>query len=205
MTDSQLDPRASHVLDFWFGVLDGHGLADAAHNERWWKKDPNFDELLRSQFLDLYDAIVDRKCEAWLDTPRGRLAYVIVLDQFSRNMFRDTSSMFSADAQALSAALDGIERGDDQKLVGQERVFLYMPLMHSEQLSIQNECVQLFTAFRDASSGPLRDVLDNNLKFAIAHRDIVAKWGRFPHRNALLDRTSTGEELAFLEQPGSSF
>ncbi len=171
----------------------------------WWKKDPGFDETIRERFGQEHAAIVRGERNGWLLSARGRLAYVIVLDQFSRNMFRGEAGMFAQDEQALRAALEGIELGMDRAVHGDLRAFYYLPLMHSENLAVQEHCVQLFETFVSELQGKARDRLANNLKFAIAHRDIVAKWGRFPHRNAILGRKSTPEEQAFLEQPGSSF
>jgi uncharacterized protein (DUF924 family) len=193
------------VLDFWFGELDAQGAADAAHVARWFAKDEAFDAECRARFGAVHQAIVEGAREAWLETPRGRLAYVIVLDQLSRNMFRGTPRMFAFDAQALDAAAAGVERGDDRALASVERGFLYMPFMHAEDLEAQSRCVALFTALRDEAEGPRRSRLESNLDFAERHRAIIARFGRFPHRNAVLGRASTPEELAFLEEPGSSF
>ncbi len=172
------------VLSFWF--------ADPA---RWWRKDPAFDDEIRSRFAGLHAAVVRGEHEAWRDTPRGALAYVIVLDQFSRNMFRDSARMFAGDAQALSAARATVDRGDDHALTSDERLFLYMPFMHSEELADQDRCMTLLEALGRSFE----------LDYARRHRDIVARFGRFPHRNQLLGRTPTPEELEFLKQPGSSF
>ena len=203
----QLPPEAGieQVLSFWFGTLDEDGHAAPAHAQRWWKKDPAFDEELRRRFADLHDAILGGARERWLDSARGRLAYVIVLDQLSRNLFRDTPKMFAADPLALRVAEESISLGFDRALRGDERSFLYLPFMHSEDLRRQERCVVLFTAFRDEQSGPSRDRIEANLRFAEQHRDIVARWGRFPHRNEILARDSSIAELAFLEEPGSSF
>jgi uncharacterized protein (DUF924 family) len=171
------------VLSFWF--------ADPA---RWWKKDPAFDADVRDRFLALHEAIERGEHEDWLETPSGCLAYVVVLDQLSRNMFRGTARMFQSDARARAAARRAIERGDDRSLSPDERSFLYMPFMHSEALADQDLSVALFTP-----AGA------EQRRFAEAHRDIVRRFGRFPHRNALLGRASTPEELEFLKQPGSSF
>jgi uncharacterized protein (DUF924 family) len=130
---------------------------------------------------------------------------VIVLDQFTRNAYRDSAQAFALDGLALTTAEEGITLGHDRLLQGHERMFLYMPFMHSEDLATQERGVALFRAFRDEASGALRKELDNNLRFAEQHRDIIASWGRFPHRNQVLGRLSTDEELEFLKQPGSSF
>ncbi len=203
------DESAQRVLSFWFGELDENGCVDSAHAQRWYKKDAAFDQSIRDAFLLDYRAVVQGGREHWLRSPRGRLAYVIVLDQFSRNMFRESPDMFAHDALALKTALRSIELGDDRVLELDERCFLYLPLMHAEVLEIQNRCVDLFTKLTNevAATKP-KEVVDkaaNSLDFAIRHRDIIARFGRFPHRNALLGRASTPEESEFLSQPGSSF
>jgi uncharacterized protein (DUF924 family) len=183
------------VLGFWFGPLDEQGHADAAHVSRWWKKDAAFDAEVQTRFGALHEAVVRGDRDLWLTTPRGRLAFIVVLDQFSRNMFRDSARAFAGDARALEAAREGIATGADRQLAAHERGFMYMPLMHSESLEAQDRCVELFEAANDAGSA----------KYAERHRDIIRRFGRFPHRNAVLGRLSTDAERAFLEQPGSSF
>src|SRR5688572_25326904 len=186
------------VLSFWLGTLDENGQADAAHAKSWFTKDAAFDQSIRDRFGALHDAIVERQREAWLAEPRSLLAYVIVLDQFSRNMFRDTPRMFAQDAQALQAAEAAVEQGWDKSLRFDERSFLYMPFMHCEQLAAQDRCIALFGGFRDELEGKRRERIEMALGYAKAHRDIVARFERFPHRNALLGRPSTPEELEFL-------
>lgn len=181
------------LLSFWFGPLDAAGRADDAHRERWFRKDPGFDAALRERFGALHAEVAAGAHERWLATPRGRLAHVIALDQLSRNLHRDTPRAFENDARALAVALEGLEHGVDRVLGPDERSFLYMPLMHSEDLAVQERCVALF------ADSP------ENLSFAEAHRDIVRRFGRFPHRNAVLGRASTPEEQEFLRGPGSSF
>ncbi len=193
------------VVAFWIGELDQDGFASPEKMARWWRKDPSFDAEILATFGATWSAIMRGAHDHWRSAPRSLLAFVMVLDQFSRNMFRGKSQAFAGDGRALSAARDGVARGADQALVGHERLFLYMPFMHSESLSVQEQSVALFTAFRDQASGRLREELEKNLDYALLHRDIIARWGRFPHRNQLLDRTSTAEELAFLQEPNSSF
>lgn len=195
----------SELLEFWFGELDSDGRADAAHVQCWWSKDEAFDDLVRARFLAAHEAVSAGDHEGWLDEPRGRLAYVVALDQLPRNMFRGSERMFATDAQALAAAEAGLEAGQDRGLGIDERAFLLMPFMHSEELSVQERGIELFTAIRDELEGDARERIAANLGFAVKHRDIVARFGRFPHRNALLGRASTPEELDFLTQPGSSF
>jgi uncharacterized protein (DUF924 family) len=199
-----MDER-DEVLGFWFGELSTDGRADQAHAQRWWTHDAAFDGVVRERFGALYDAVAAGERERWLESARGALAYVIVLDQFSRNMFRDSPQAFAQDARARSAALSAIDRGFDRQLALDERGFLYMPLMHSEELAQQDRCVALFTAFRDELAGEDRKRVENSLDFAERHRAIIQRFGRFPHRNHALGRSSTPEELQFLKQPGSSF
>jgi uncharacterized protein (DUF924 family) len=197
------DPE--QVLHFWFGEPDANGFADEEHQARWWRKDPAFDQLVRDRFAALHESVLAGRRKDWLAAARSRLAFIVVLDQFSRNMFRGSARMHTGDAHARDAAIDGIERGMDRALVHSERSFIYMPLMHSETLSDQDLCVELVTRWRDEVSGLARERVAQFLPYAEQHRDIVRRFGRFPHRNALLGRVSTPEELAFLSQPGSSF
>jgi uncharacterized protein (DUF924 family) len=176
-------PSIEDVLTFWF-----------ADPDRWWKKDPAFDATIRDRFLALHDAIERDECDEWLETQRGALATVIVLDQFSRNMFRDSARMFASDRRALRTARRALDRGFDRGLSDNERMFLHMPFMHSEDIADQDRSVEFFGS-----------ALQQYLGYAERHRDIVRRFGRFPHRNAPLGRQSTAEELEFLKQPGSSF
>jgi len=185
---------SENVLQFWFGTLDENGHATPATAKRWFGKSVHFDQEIRDRFGAVHAAVAAGDCDAWLETPRGRLAYILVLDQLSRNMFRDSKNMFSYDARALGAAEDGIARGDDQKLAVAERAFFYMPLMHSEDLNVQEKSVTLF-----------EKVGQEQTKYAVMHRDIIRRFGRFPHRNLILDRTSTQEELEFLNEPNAAF
>jgi uncharacterized protein (DUF924 family) len=198
-----MDPE--RILSFWFGELDADGLALPARSKQWWTKDEAFDGRIRDEFSEDHREIVGEQREHWLVDPRGRLAYIIVLDQFSRNMFRNQPQSFASDPQALRAARGGIEKGADRALAVAERTFMYMPFMHSESLDDQNRCIELFTALRDEQNGRARDNAEYSLKFAGMHRDIIVKFGRFPHRNAILGRATTPEEAEFLEGPNSGF
>jgi uncharacterized protein (DUF924 family) len=198
-------PAFDSVLSFWFGELDAEGFADAAHAKRWFQGGPDFDSEIRSRFAALHAEVESNKHDDWLATPKGRLALVIVLDQFSRNMFRHTPRMFESDPRALEVALAGIGAGQDRTLAFAERPFLYMPLMHSEAIAMQDRSVELFTRYRDEVPAARRELAAENLRFAERHREIIRHFGRFPHRNAVFERTSTGEEVEFLKQPGSSF
>lgn len=193
------------VLSFWFG---GQGLdtgVDGATAARWFQKNDAFDEAIRTQFGATYEAARGGGLDAWAHSPRGRLALLVVLDQFPRNMFRGSGRMFESDARALRQAEEAIAQGEDRLFRPEGRSFFYMPLMHAESLPAQERCVALFTALRDELEGAARDNAALSLDFAVRHRDIVARFGRFPHRNEALGRMSTPEESAFLQQPGSSF
>lgn len=174
------------ILSFWFQELTP---------SQWWRVDPELDATIRSRFGKTL--IAARACELyqWRSTPEGRLAEVIVLDQFSRNIHRGTPEAFAADALALALAQEAIALKADQALTSSQRGFLYMPYMHSESPAIHEIAVQLFSA-----AG-----LAENLKAEMKHREIISRFGRYPHRNAILGRPSTPEETAFLQEPGSSF
>lgn len=184
------------MLRFWFGALDEQGDAAPATMRRWFMKDAAFDDEIRGRFGALHAAVAAGETRAWRTSTRGALADVIVLDQFSRNMFRDTPAMFATDAQALAIAKDAVARGLDREAPRGPRAFFYLPYMHSEELADQDACVDLFAA---------DPAYAQNLDFAERHRAIIRRFGRFPHRNAILGRPSTPDEDAFLREPGSSF
>jgi uncharacterized protein (DUF924 family) len=189
--------NADDVLNFWFGPPDS---ADYGQTRKaWWQKDPAFDELVRQRFGQTVEQALGGKPGDWPETPRGALAYVIALDQFPRNIFRGTPRAFAGDHLALAAASGACELGLDQALPAFQRVFLYMPFMHSEGLGAQQRSLDLFDALAHEPGGP------DQRSYARSHYDIIARFGRFPHRNATLGRESTPEELLFLQQPGSSF
>lgn len=191
------------VLVFWFGDDDADPLTNAP---TWFKKDAAFDAEVHRRFGDALEAAVLGEHEDWKDTPRGRLAYIILLDQFSRNVYRDTPRAFAQDPISLGACREGIAAGDDDGLSIVERWFFYMPLMHAEDRDAQQESVDRFAALAEEAEGtPLADALADAYDYAVAHQDIIERFGRYPHRNSILGRASTPEEEAFLEEPGSSF
>lgn len=193
------------VLEFWFGALDAHGRADAEHTRRWYTKDAEFDRELGRRFGALHASVLAFEHEAWLSTTRGRLAYVIVLDQFSRNLFRGDARSFGGDERALAAALEGVVQGVDAALALDERMFLYMPFMHSELLEHQRRSLELFTNLCEGQPEEVRSYVANGVDYAKRHLLIIERFSRFPHRNAMLGRASTPEEVEFLKEPGSSF
>jgi uncharacterized protein (DUF924 family) len=174
------------VLQFWF-----HEIAPA----QWWKVDPAFDRLIAERFGEIHAQATRAELFGWRSDPRGRLAEVIVLDQFSRNIYRGDRRAFEADVLALALAQEAVSAKADMALAVEERVFLYMPYMHSEAKLIHAEAVPLF---RDHTPS-------GNYEYELRHKAIIDRFGRYPHRNAMVGRKSTPEELAFLAEPGSSF
>jgi uncharacterized protein (DUF924 family) len=174
------------IIRFWFKEIS---------SDMWWASDPAFDELIRSRFgATLRGAAQGELCE-WRDAPHGRLAEVIVLDQFSRNVWRNTPLAFAQDPMALALAQEAVRQGVHATLTATEATFLLMPYMHSESRAIHVQADALFKAFAPPY----------NHDFELKHKAIVDRFGRYPHRNAILGRASTEEELLFLRQPGSSF
>jgi len=171
MTDWRRD-----VLTYWFGLT----------GEQWFKSDPAIDADIAERFHDLYEQKRELPASSFLDDPLTALAAIVLFDQFPRNMFRGHADQFQTDHLALAIANGAVERGFDDQVDQKERTFLYMPFQHSENLADQNRSVQLFTALGD----------DYNLGFAIKHRDIIERFGRFPHRNAMLGRAPRPEETA---------
>ena len=174
------------VLDFWFEELTP---------AQWFKKDPGMDHTITERFGALHAQASQCECYAWRKTAQGRLAEIIVLDQFSRNIYRDDARAFATDALALALAQEAVAANADAELASQQRAFLYMPYMHSESAAIHAVAMELF-----AQPG-----LENNLDFEVRHKVIIDRFGRYPHRNAVLGRASSEEEKTFLQQPGSSF
>ena len=184
-------PDFADVLDFWFGASDSRERGRP--RKAWFQKSGPFDEEIRRRFLGTWERAARGEFEAWLATPLASLALVIVLDQFPRNMFRGAVRSFSSDSPALAAARSMVEREFDRLLSPVERLFAYLPFVHAEDLDAQRRSLALFQA------------LDSGYADARRHYDVVARFGRFPHRNAILGRESTAAEAEFLKEPGSSF
>ena len=177
---------AQTVLDFWFKEIDA---------KQWWTKSTEFDELITSRFGSLHAAAARCELYAWRETPPGRLAEIIVLDQFSRNMYRDQPQAFACDTLALALAQTAVATQADRHLEIRQRAFIYMPYMHSESPLIHSDAQALFS-----QAG-----LESSLASEQHHKAILDRFGRYPHRNDILGRSSTAQELEFLAGPGSSF
>ena len=176
----------SEIIDFWFTEIDP---------KQWWKKDENFDRLIGRRFTKVHTAATRCELYSWRNTIQGRVAEIIVLDQFSRNIHRGTPLSFACDPMALCLSQEAIRIKINDDLSPDQRLFCYMPFMHSESKEIHINAVALF-----AEPG-----LESNLDFELKHKAIIDRFGRYPHRNEILSRASTKEEVEFLNRPGSAF
>ncbi|MDP2227188.1 MAG: DUF924 family protein [Moraxellaceae bacterium] len=174
------------VLDFWFREIP---------ESAWWEKNPDFDADLARRFGDWHVAAAAGELWSWRDTAVGRLAEILLLDQIPRNIFRDTPRAFATDSLALVLAQEAVRAGADRELPVAQRAFFYLPYMHSESLAVHAEALRLYAA----------PGLESNLDFERRHLAIIERFGRYPHRNAILGRASTADEMRFLTEPGSSF
>jgi uncharacterized protein (DUF924 family) len=182
--------KVDEILEFWFGE---EGEPDYGQFRReWFSAEPEFDREIRDRFLETHEEAREGRLDHWQEHPRSTLALVILLDQFSRNMFRDSPRMYETDAKARSVAEGAVERGFDRQLPPFQRWFLYMPFMHSEDLADQRRAVELFRLVDESG--------ETNLGYAMGHMETIERFGRFPHRNEILGRHSTPEEVEFLEE-----
>jgi len=202
--------RIIEIIHFWFeGIGDGTIIDNKITPfSKWFTKNPQFDHLIQKRFeVDLKNA-AEGNYTAWEQSMRGRLALILLFDQFSRNMYRNTPSMFAYDDRALALSLKSIQEKKDKDLLLIQRVFLYMPLQHAEDLSVQKLSLRCFQRLLDDSRtvNPTNAAyFKYNYTYAQKYFEIIERFGRFPHRNAILNRSSTQEEMIFLKQPGSSF
>jgi len=194
----QLRPGAETIVDFWFGAL---GSADyGSARTAWFAKDAAFDAEIRERFGSLIERALRGELEDWGDATRSAIAQVLLLDQFTRNAFRDTPRAFAGDPRALAAAARMVGLRQDEELPTFMRGFVYLPYEHAEGLAMQDEAIRLLT--RLAAADPAQQSM---LDYAYKHRAVIERFGRFPHRNAILGRRSTAEEIEFLRRPGSGF
>jgi uncharacterized protein (DUF924 family) len=197
-----MDARAEELLAFWFGPLDADGLAGEAAVARWFEGGPAFDEELRRRFGALHAEARAGLLDGWAETTRGRLALVLLLDQLSRNLHRGSAEAYAGDAHALALAREALERGEDRALALCERVFLLLPFEHAEDLAAQETSVAGFRALAEQAPPRARELFASFLDYAVRHRDVIARFGRFPHRNAALGRATTDAERAHLAEEG---
>lgn len=196
--------KAQQILEFWFGSDFEPGGDEPAIRKEWFIKDDAFDERIREHFGDDLERAVRGEYDAWAETPRGRLALIILLDQFSRNLFRGSPRSWSQDLLALKLSLVGIEQGDDLELGVVERAFFYLPIEHAEDIHLQDLSVQKFSELLEIApeiAGGENGFYD----YAVQHRDVIERFGRYPHRNDVLGRPNTPDEEKFLATPGAGF
>jgi len=197
------DPEA--VLDFWFGRLREGDAVPPERFRLWFGGEARTDRLIAERFAGAVDRAAVGKCEQWRATPRGTLALLLVLDQFPRNIYRGSARAYGLDPMARAICLEGLEAGLDRRMQTVERAFFYLPLEHAEDPRLQERSVAAFSGLLQEAPEPLREMCRGFLDYALRHRAIILRFGRFPHRNAVLGRRSSPEEEAFLRQPGSTF
>ena len=203
--------RAQEVLQFWFG-LKPYTAAQVIQRSRLWfgnpdapELTPQTDELIQSQFAGSVAAAARGELAAWESSPRRRLALILLLDQFPRNIYRGSAAAFTQDDKALRLAVSGMQFGADAALDPLERMFFYMPLMHAESLEVQDEGVAAFRRLLDEAPPELRSYFEDCLRYAQQHRDLIARFGRFPHRNKILGRESSPAEIEYLVSERADF
>jgi uncharacterized protein (DUF924 family) len=202
--------RSEAILDYWFQDLNDCIAVDLAlpHVKRWFSGDEATDREIRERFEKDHLRAAQGEYKGWEDTPRGRLALVILLDQIPRNLYRGSPEAFASDPMALDLCLESMEAGHDEPLALIERAFLYMPLMHAESVEMQDKCKEQFSILVELAKerSPMNvGYFTYSHEFAVKHAVIIERFGRFPHRNAILGRPSTQEEIEFLKEPDSSF
>lgn len=195
--------KYKEILDFWFGNIDKLSSPEKNKIPLWFMKSDELDNQIKEKFSGELENVIDNA--NYLEEADKALALIILIDQFSRNIFRNNKRAFEKDHIALDTALKAINKGFDKQFHPVKRIFFYLPLEHSEDLEMQNKCVKIMKKMVDEIDPILKTDIENYYNYALKHRDIIKMFGRFPHRNKILGRDSTPEELVFLEKPGSSF
>ena len=194
------------ILEFWIGKAATSAEALGDKMSLWFKKSDETDELLRTKFGATVEALADGLAEDWsAQGARPRLAAIIALDQFSRNIYRETPESFANDPLAAKLALRALGAGDHERFSVAEQAFLYLPLEHAENAALQVRSVELFDAMATSAPSEFQGACDEWLDYARQHKDVIDRFGRFPHRNEILGRESTAEELEYLSKPGAGF
>lgn len=193
------------IISYWFGDLDPYGFAHETQKQKWWSASGDIDLEISHRFGHLVEDALKRELKAWKNTEQGRLALILLLDQFTRNIYRGTERAFAGDHRALKICKLGLSEKTDLALPIEHRVFFYMPLEHSENLDDQELCIRLFTSLKREAPADKQKVIDSYVGFAEQHRDIIKRFGRFPHRNSILSRTNTKAESDYLDGQYSSF
>ena len=200
-----MNPDPSAILDFWFRGQPADRPASPELMRLWFGKDPATDQTIRARFGAQVEAAAAGRYPDWQETARGRLALILLLDQFPRNIYRDAPKAYAWDSQAVALTLAGLDAGHDRHLAIVERAFFYLPLEHAEDLALQQRSLEVFERLQEEAPPALHRMCAGFYDYARRHHEIIARFGRFPHRNAVLSRVSSAAEAAFLRQPGSSF
>lgn len=201
-----IDTRPHDVLQFWIGASRNDAAEAGKMNKLWFTKSDETDADITRRFSATLDALVGGLADDWAALgPHGRLAAIIVLDQFSRNIYRGRPHAFAQDMQALALTKRGLIAEEDLGLTEVERIFFYLPLEHAEAVGEQEQSIKHYTRLHEEARPDFKPMTKSTLDYAFAHKVIIDRFGRYPHRNDILERESTGEELAFLKQPGSGF
>ena len=193
------------ILAFWFGNEADDAVLAQQKAALWWSKNSKTDADIRARFQNMLEKAAEGELSEWQTTPRGRLALILLTDQFPRCIYRETARAFAYDPCALKWCLYGLDKELDLSLRLIERVFFYLPLEHAERLDYQERSVRLFQRLLEEAGANQKSVFQEFFDFAVRHREIILRFGRFPHRNRILGRESTRDEMAFLSEPGSSF
>lgn len=199
------DPDIRRVLDFWFSDGAKNQPTIDSRMDRWFTADREFDELIRREFSPLVDRASKGALDLWADEPEGRLALILLLDQFRRNLYRGTPKAFSRDAQAVKLCVEGAAAGAYKNLTALQQAFYFMPLQHAESLRIQQRSLKIYEGLLASASGTLKATMATFAQFAELHHDIIAAHGRFPHRNRILGRPDTTDEAEYLGSAGTTF
>ena len=198
-----IDPHK--ILEFWFGALQGPEDYPEGKSKLWFVKDAENDRIIRERFGSAVEEALKQGHPSWNGTGAGRLALILLLDQFTRNIYRDDARAFAGDERALALCIEGVDRHLDRELLPVQRCFFYMPLEHHESIASQDRAVALFEDLLNHCPQSLRNRLKSFHDYALRHREVIRQFGRFPHRNEILGRETTAKEEAFLRQPGSGF
>lgn len=203
--NNDLDPFAAEILEFWFGPDATTETVSEEKGDMWFANGSNYDDIVRERFGDAITRAGAGAFDEWCVSPNGRLALIVLTDQVPRHVHRGTPGAFATDAKAREVCLAGIKLEADKALTPIQRVVYYLPLEHAEDLALQERCVSFYRQLlEDVSQDNLKDY-ETNVGFAVAHRDVIARFGYFPHRNEILGRPLNDEERAFLQGPNSSF
>ncbi len=196
---------AETILDFWFGPIDAQGQLVEERMSLWFGGGEDADARLRERFGQTHGAATRGELDAWADSPRGRLALILLLDQLTRSLYRGSAEAFAQDARALDLAMEALARGEDEQLALIERVFMYLPLEHSEAINHQALSVAKFRALTRQAPESARELYEVFERYAVDHHDLIAEYGRYPYRNVVLGRESTARERAYLSGGGATF